>query len=132
MAQERVKGCPNEQCENHIHQVKQYEGDEYCPKCGSRLVYVCANCFQEIENQEDVHRFCNWCEAAGVGKRVRRRDSAKNMAIKAGGIALKYIITPVGIGLLEVAVSKGQKGAVKVGTKLIDKAIDAVKASRLK
>lgn len=127
MALERVRGCPNAQCENHIRQVKQYAEDDYCPKCGSPLVFVCANCFREIEEPGDSHRYCTQCEADGVGKRARRRSAARTVAIKAGGVALQYFLAPVGLGLLEVAVKKGQKGAVKVGSILIEKAIDAAK-----
>ena len=43
----------------------------FCTLCGSKLVYVCAKCFEEIEDSEDQRRYCYNCkpekEKGGTG-----------------------------------------------------------------
>ena len=52
----RIKGCPDPGCERHVEHYKYKAGDQFCTLCGARLVYVCAKCFEEIEDSEDQRR----------------------------------------------------------------------------
>lgn len=67
----RVKGCPNERCEMHILKVKQDGDDNYCSKCGERLIYVCAKCFRQLEGTDEKGRICRQCEVEIKDKRVK-------------------------------------------------------------
>ena len=67
----RIKGCPDPGCERHVEHYKYKAGDQFCTLCGARLVYVCAKCFEEIEDSEDQRRYCYNCkpekEKGGTG-----------------------------------------------------------------
>ena len=67
----RVKGCPNETCQMHKGKKKQSAENEFCPKCGSRLILVCEKCFAEIEDIDYSHRKCKRCEAEAVEKKEK-------------------------------------------------------------
>lgn len=58
----RIKGCPDPDCARHNEHYKYKPTDLYCTLCGSQLVYVCAKCFEEIEDTEDQRRFCENCK----------------------------------------------------------------------
>lgn len=59
----RIKGCPNTECERHNSKHKYKATDKYCTICGSELIFVCAECFKEIEDSPDMHRYCENCKA---------------------------------------------------------------------
>ena len=67
----RIKGCPDPGCERHVEHYKYKADDHFCTLCGARLVYVCAKCFEEIEDSEDQRRYCYNCkpekEKGGTG-----------------------------------------------------------------
>lgn len=67
----RIKGCPDPGCERHVEHYKYKADDQFCTQCGARLVYVCAKCFEEIEDSEDQRRYCYNCkpekEKGGTG-----------------------------------------------------------------
>ena len=67
----RIKGCPDPGCERHVEHYKYKADDQFCTLCGARLVYVCAKCFEEIEDSEDQRRYCYNCkpekEKGGTG-----------------------------------------------------------------
>ena len=57
----RIKGCPDHGCARHIEHYRYKPADRFCTLCGSQLVYVCAKCFEEIEDTEDQRRYCENC-----------------------------------------------------------------------
>ena len=59
----RIKGYPNENCPEHLNKKKYKADDNFCKKCGMRLIYVCSICHKEIEDIEG-HLLCMNCEAA--------------------------------------------------------------------
>ena len=67
----RKKGCPSEFCEMHRKKVMQKSEIDYCPKCGTRMKYVCSRCFKEIEDIDKKHRICYLCEAELEEKRAQ-------------------------------------------------------------
>ncbi len=42
MSDVRKKGCPNERCIQFFNKVKHSSDINYCPKCGTKLIYVCS------------------------------------------------------------------------------------------
>lgn len=117
----RVKGCPNEACPMHNEKKKQPAENEYCPKCGSRLIFVCEKCFAEIEDIDYSHRKCKRCEAESLEKKEKAKDTVKNAAGKVGtaGVAV--------VGAAAAGIQKeGIKQAVAVGSKVVKEAIKAI------
>ena len=62
--------------------------DEYCPKCGAELVFVCKKCFKEIQDIDEDHRICNHCIEEAQEKKEKRiekvKDYGKKAAVAAG------------------------------------------------
>mgnify|MGYP001296010961 CR=1 FL=1 len=104
------KGCYNTDCINYQKKIKFPDSDEYCPKCGQPLHYVCINhkCYKQVEG---LNMLCRSCEM--------EKDAKKDKRNKAIGGAFA--------GLATVAVVfKDQstailKEAVKFGIKIIKK-----------
>ena len=112
----RKKGCPNESCERHQKKIMLKATEEYCPKCGTKLIYVCTKCFREIEDIDPKHRICSLCEAEGQEKKEAAVDKAKKVGKGAAGL-----IVPVIIGAKGEIIKKLQNGAVKKAVKMAEK-----------
>ena len=123
----RAKGCPNESCPMHNEKKKQPAKNEYCPKCGSRLIFVCEKCFEEIEDIDYSHRKCKRCEAEAAEKKEKVKDAVKNAAGKAGAAGVAVVgsaaagIQKEGVKQAAAAGSKVVKEAIKVIPKVIHK-----------
>lgn len=123
----RVKGCPNETCPMHKEKKKQSAENEYCPKCGSRLIFVCEKCFAEIEDIDYSHRKCKRCEAEAAEKKEKAKDAVKNAAEKVGAAGVAVVgaavagIQKEGVKQAAAAGSKVVKEAIKVIPKVIHK-----------
>lgn len=78
----RVKGCPTEGCQMHDEKKRRPADDEFCPKCGARLIFVCKKCFCEIEDIDSDHRICARCEAELKDKQKEAKE-----LIQKGGAA---------------------------------------------
>lgn len=74
----RVKGCPNTGCYQNQSRRHYKARDQYCITCGTKLVYVCANCFGPISTDDPNHRICEHCKA---GKN-QLLNNAKDGAVK--------------------------------------------------
>ena len=107
----RKKGCPNPNCPLNKNKKKQSLKIEYCPKCGTKLVYVCAKCFREIKDEGPNHRICLRCEAEAEEKRDQMIDRAKGVGMKA--------VQGVGV----IAAGAAVKVVKERGTKIADAAI---------
>jgi len=111
----RVKGCYNLTCKNYRKEVKFKSTDNYCPNCGAELVYVCASCFEKIEDMGPEVRLCKECEEKKAQKKEKLQaglDTAKKFAGK--GVEL----APAAIGLVK---NPKAKDVLKVGTDLLKK-----------
>lgn len=123
----RAKGCPNETCPMHKEKKKQSAEYEYCPKCGTRLIYVCEKCFAEIEDIDYSHKKCKRCEAEAAEKKEKAKDAVKNVAGKAGAAGVAVVgaaaagIQKEGVKQAAAAGSKVVKEAIKVIPKVIHK-----------
>ena len=89
--------------------------EEYCPKCGTRLIYVCAKCFREIEDIDPKHRICSLCEAEGQEK----KDAAAGVAKKVGKGAAALVV-PVAVHAGKVVVKDLQNDAAKKAVKGVE------------
>ena len=108
----RVKGCSNPECENHIKKVKLKATDEFCPKCGEPLVFVCKKCFSEIQDLGAEHTKCTHCMEEAQAKKEQTIDKAKDMAKKAG-----VAVVGVGGAVAAKVMQDEKKELVKVGVK---------------
>lgn len=91
----RKKGCPDTDCQRNIKKVKQDADNDFCPKCGVRLVFVCAKCFDEIEDIDANHRICKKCEIEAEEKSAKRKERAKHVGVElvtAGGTVAMVVV----------------------------------------
>lgn len=109
----RIKGCPNTECERHTNKYKYKATDKFCTICGAELIYVCAECFKEIEDSPDLHRYCENCKAE------KKQDGGK----------LPHAVKEIGRGTKDIA----GKGVIAIG-ETAEKGVAAVKenAPRIK
>ncbi len=114
----RIKGCPNENCEQRQKKIKYKSSDEYCPKCGSRLIFVCNKCFSQIEDIDPSHKICKRCEAESQEKKDKVIDIAKGVAAAAGSGVLLFG-TNIVHGIANNIGKDIKKEAVDIGTKAI-------------
>ena len=121
----RVKGCPNENCEMCKKKVKQKPCNDYCPKCGTRLVFVCKKCFKEIQDIDEKHYICDRCGAAIKQRKSAAIEKAKNDLGKAKKVAFDAAV-PVAIGVVAKVEKDMQKGAIDKGVKLVKDAADVM------
>ena len=118
----RIKGCPDPGCERHVEHYKYKADDQFCTLCGARLVYVCAKCFEEIEDSEDQRRYCYNCkpekEKGGTGDpkppKEKKEKPPKEKKEKAPGKGKETVAR-------SVAVIKGKApqirdGAIRIAT----------------
>ena len=118
----RIKGCPDPGCERHVEHYKYKVDDQFCTLCGARLVYVCAKCFEEIEDSEDQRRYCYNCkpekEKGGTGDpkppKEKKEKPPKEKKEKAPGKGKETVAR-------SVAVIKGKApqirdGAIRIAT----------------
>lgn len=125
MSDKRKKGCSNEHCIHYINKVKQASDSNYCPKCGSKLTYVCAKCFCEIEDIDPKHRICPKCKKEADEKRAQTIKNTKDIAIKLLYIPLSTVVNTVISNVTKdtqkIAVKKGTREAKKILNVLLKK-----------
>lgn len=111
----RVKGCYNLTCKNYRKEVKFKVTDNYCTNCGRELVYVCADCFEKIEDMGPEVKYCKECEE----KRTAKKEKVKAGVDKAKVIAGKGVeLAPMAIGLVK---NPKAKNLLKARTSFIKK-----------
>ena len=115
MKDKRAKGCPTENCVMHTEKVKQSADNDFCPKCGAKLVYVCKKCFRQIEDVDPKHQICELCEAKAEEKHREWKDKAK-------GIAAKGIIpvAAIGAGIVNKVGKDFEKDVINKGAKVVE------------
>ena len=115
----RIKGCPNIDCDRHNSKYKYKSSDKYCTLCGSELIYVCAECYKEIEDAPDMHRYCENCKAE------KKQDGGKiPHAFKELGRGTKDIAEKSTAAIGDAA----GKGAATIG-EAAEKGVAAIKES---
>lgn len=127
----RVKGCSNPECVNHVKKIKMKAEDEYCPKCGAELVFVCKKCFKEIQDIDEDHRICNHCIEEAQEKKEKRIEKVKDYGKKAA-VAAGTGIVAVGGKIVTKVMKDEEKEIVKVGVEVAKKGIAAAKNVVLK
>ena len=96
-----VKGCMNPECVANQKKTSFSLSNDYCPKCGQKLSYVCKDCRMELD--DDTRRYCVRCENI-------RRDNREQLG--------KVVLGKIGEGAKAVgdfAVDAGKKTAAFVG-----------------
>lgn len=111
----RVKGCYNLTCKNYRKEVKFKSTDNYCANCGAELVYVCADCFEKIEDMGPEVRLCKECDE----KRSAKKEALKAGVNKAKDLAAAGVkAAPAAMNLVK---DPNIKGALKTGAALLKK-----------
>ena len=116
----RKKACPNEQCKTY--KKKKFNSKiNYCPECGTKLVYVCKThkCYKPLDETQPEHEYCMECET----NRQDRRDKAVALAKKGGGTFAAAVVIPIA----KEVEKKGGLLAKEVAGKGMDVVINAVK-----
>lgn len=116
----RKKACPNELCKTY--QNKKFNSKiNYCPECGTKLVYVCKShkCYKPLDLTALNHEYCQSCETL----RQDRKDKAVELAKKGGGVVVAAVVVPA----LKVVDKKGGVLAKEVAEKGMDAIAKAVK-----
>lgn len=112
----RKKGCPNINCQMNVKKVKQTAENDFCPKCGTKLIFVCSKCFDEIEDLGKKHRICKKCEIEAAEKAAKGKAKAKDIV----GKGLKAVGTVAMVGVTAFTSEGGKqvrKKAAEVGKK---------------
>ena len=94
------KGCTNTDCIEY-KKTHYKKDDQYCPKCGKPLSFVCAECWKPLEDGSE--KYCISCKAKKEQKRAEQRDAVKKV-----GLGVGKAVTTVGIvvsGIAEAAKS---------------------------
>ena len=114
----RIKGCYNLACKRYRKEYKYETTDNFCTICGQELVYVCAECFEKIEDHGPEHKLCSTCEA----KHQARREAVNQSVDK-----MKKAVT-TGVKIAPQVVVLAQKDSVK---KLVKKGVGIVVKKKL-
>lgn len=70
----KVKGCNNEKCIAHKTKITYKTTDEYCSKCGNKLVYVCKKCYKPVDKGQEL------CVLHQAEKAAQKAKMAKGAA----------------------------------------------------
>ena len=85
------KGCTNKECNAYIKKIKFKEEYDYCPFCGSKLQYVCADCWKVLEHNDEA--YCEKCRTIRQKKKVdmiKKVDEHKKLIVGAVDVAWKH------------------------------------------
>ncbi len=111
----RIKGCYNFECKRYRKEYKYEVTDNFCTICGTPLVFVCAECFEKIEDNGPEHKLCMACEE----KHQARRDAMDQRVQKVKAVAETGVkIVP---GVIALAQKEPVKKIVKKGADIIIK-----------
>ena len=104
-----VRGCTNDDCAMKHKKTKFKADDLFCPKCGTKLVYVCADCHEPVEKMNI--KYCGQCQE------IRNTNKERKIAFLAGvGPAVLQFVN-------KDSFKKGAKTAVEAGGKVVKKVV---------
>ena len=74
------KGCFNKECEANEDEIKYPSNYKFCPMCGQKISYVCANrtCYKPLANVRK--RYCDDCRAEQTEKKEKTKDQVVKVA----------------------------------------------------
>lgn len=78
------KGCVNRECKSFKKKTKYKESFEFCPICGEKLEYVCADCWKVLEHG-DKH-LCEACKVKREQAQENRIDQAKKVVVPVAAV----------------------------------------------
>ncbi len=99
----------------------------YCPECGSELIFVCEKCFSEIEDLGSEHRKCRLCEAEEAAKKEKVKDTAKSVAMCVADVDPGKVVVAgaaIAAAVLDGAQKEGLQQASKFDGKAVKKAVE--------
>ena len=105
------KGCINEECKA-FKKIKYKKDDYFCSKCGTPLVYVCADCWKQMD--DDNESLCLNCKA----KRAQKKEE-QVAAVKGAAQDIVEVVGAVGAagGAVAGVAAKVVPGVAKVAQK---------------
>lgn len=77
----KVKGCVNYICSAYEKKVTYKESEDFCSRCGQKLVHVCKKCYTPIDSSK---KYCDKCKE----RRDNRNKKIKKAVVSAGSVAL--------------------------------------------
>ena len=92
----RFKGCLNNDCSEYTKKRLYKESDNFCVKCGSKLNFVCKDCFKQLPD-DGKEKYCLLHLAERQGKEITPKKIAagvvSTVTVVAGvtGSAVKLI-----------------------------------------
>lgn len=89
MKKKRIKGCLNCNCEDY-KKTQYKETDELCAKCGTKLSYVCKDCFKYIP-EDSKEAYCPTHSSERKDKRDENWGKAKKVFGFVAGIGIAVI-----------------------------------------
>lgn len=72
------KGCVNRECKSFKRKDHYKDEYNYCPICGEKLEYVCADCWKVMEHSTE--RYCASCAAKREQKREQTIQKVKDLS----------------------------------------------------
>lgn len=99
------KGCTNADCIACEKKTHFREDDNFCPKCGNELFYVCQGCHMKFE--DNSKEYCIYCERERESKKQKRIDTLKKVgpSVVAGVAAVGAAAKKYGPVIVKTAVS---------------------------
>lgn len=72
------KGCVNRECKSFKHKTHYKDEFEYCPICGEKLEYVCADCWKVMDH--NTEKYCTSCSVKREQKREQTIQKVKDLS----------------------------------------------------
>ena len=116
-----IKGCTNINCQSFTKKIEYKDNNDFCPKCGQPLHYVCKDCWMELP--DGTQKYCVRC----AGIRKDKRDEwvkSTGEAILKGAKATADFVADTG----KVVGKKTKEIAIDVKDET-DKVIEKIKES---
>ena len=84
-----IKSCINPNCESYTHKTKYNDRYIYCPMCGEKLTYVCADCWSELPHSTE--KYCDGCKEKRRIKKEEKQQKLMDSGIKVAQTAATVV-----------------------------------------
>lgn len=91
-----IKSCVNPACESKINKTKYNDKYIYCPMCGDKLAYVCADCW--IPLSHSTEKYCPECKEK---RRIKKEEQQKKMMDT--GVKVAQTAATIAVAAFQVA-----------------------------